>query len=303
MWDKAYEVFSRLEEERYQKMSGTSGRHGPRVRADARIDLSNYVNFQYTGPVYMGSRDELLTVIYDTGSDWLALDTDFCSTCIQPVFNTSQSATYANESDSIINQQYGSADLYAVSASDSISVDNTPSTRLASFNFLAVSSQRGIQESFDGILGMSRQMSLPEENFQTGPLLVDKLKTAGLITQEQASFYITDYTAQSFCDLGAYNAANIRDGDASKIVWLPQKPNVLFWYSAISGVLYDSPEKKRMPGTGYTSQIRFDAAPAIFDTGTSLIYVPSSVGDDFMYRLTFGKKYIYTSGMFQINCD
>lgn len=42
----------------------------------------------------MGSENELLNVIYDTGSDWLVLDTDFCSTCYQPVFNTSNSTTY-----------------------------------------------------------------------------------------------------------------------------------------------------------------------------------------------------------------
>jgi hypothetical protein len=43
---------------------------------------------------------------------------------------------------------------------------------------------------------------------------------------------------------------------------------------------------------GFTSKIKIDHMPAIFDTGTSLIYVPKSYGDDFMYRLLFGKKYI-----------
>lgn len=143
--------------------------------------------------------------------------------------------------------------MYTVSATDAVSLDNTASTRLSSFNFLAISSQVGIQESFDGILGMSRQMVLPEQNFETGPLLVEQLKIAGLITREQVSFYITDFTAQSFCDLGAYDAANIKNGDTSKIVWLPQPSNVIFWYSFINGVLYDSPETTRMAGVGYTS--------------------------------------------------
>lgn len=58
-----------------------------------------------------------------------------------------------------------------------------------------------------------------------------------------------------------------------------------------------------MSKMGYTSHIKIDKMPAIFDTGTSLIYVPSSQGDDFMYRLLFGKKYIQTNGMFQIDCD
>jgi hypothetical protein len=59
MFDKAYEVFAKLEEERYEREIAAKGgkRHnrGPIVRADKRIDISNYINFQYTGPVFMGS--------------------------------------------------------------------------------------------------------------------------------------------------------------------------------------------------------------------------------------------------------
>ena len=96
MFDKAYDVFSRLEEKRIKEKLAENGQHhhGPIVTVDKRIDISNYINFQYTGPVYMGSQNEKLTVIYDTGSDWLALDTDFCATCVQPVYNTSNSTTY-----------------------------------------------------------------------------------------------------------------------------------------------------------------------------------------------------------------
>lgn len=104
----------------------------------------------------MGSQNEKLTVIYDTGSDWLVVDTDFCPTCHQPVFKTAQSSTYANVSNTIINQVYGSANLYGVSATDSVSPTPYVSTRLSSFNFLAMTAHVGIQETFDGILGMCR---------------------------------------------------------------------------------------------------------------------------------------------------
>jgi len=30
----------------------------------------------------MGSEGKVLDVIYDTGSDWLVLDTDFCDNCL-----------------------------------------------------------------------------------------------------------------------------------------------------------------------------------------------------------------------------
>ena len=51
-------MFAKLEEERYEREIAAKGgkRHnrGPIVRADKRIDISNYINFQYTGPVFMG---------------------------------------------------------------------------------------------------------------------------------------------------------------------------------------------------------------------------------------------------------
>jgi len=99
MWDNTFQLFSALEEKR----QGPSPGHGPRVRADKRVDISNYLNMQYTGPVFVGSQTEQMVVIYDTGSDWLAFDTDYCSNCIQPVYNASQSTTYVNVSTDTIN--------------------------------------------------------------------------------------------------------------------------------------------------------------------------------------------------------
>jgi hypothetical protein len=51
----------------------------------------------------MGSKNQLLDVIYDTGSDWLVLDTDFCSDCHLPVFNTRNSDTYRIVSGELMN--------------------------------------------------------------------------------------------------------------------------------------------------------------------------------------------------------
>jgi hypothetical protein len=42
----------------------------------------------------------------------------------------------------------------------------------------------GIQDTFDGILGLSRQMVLPDLDFENGPLLIEKMKDAGLIARE-----------------------------------------------------------------------------------------------------------------------
>lgn len=93
----------------------------PVVKADARVDITNYLNLQYVGPLYMGSANQKVNVIWDTGSDWLVLDTDFCTNCIQPVFNTASSTSFTKLNTYVIQQVYGSASLYGYRATDTAS--------------------------------------------------------------------------------------------------------------------------------------------------------------------------------------
>lgn len=75
--------------------------HGPPVESDMKVDVSNYVNLQLIGPLYSGTPQQSLKVVYDTGSDWLTLETDFCNDCNWPYFITAKSNTYKNTSNSL----------------------------------------------------------------------------------------------------------------------------------------------------------------------------------------------------------
>lgn len=69
----------------------------PIVETTTQVNVDNYLNLQYTGPVYMGSGLEKIDVIYDTGSHWLAIDTDLCANCTAldgTYFNTAASTTF-----------------------------------------------------------------------------------------------------------------------------------------------------------------------------------------------------------------
>lgn len=94
----------------------------PKVGGDTYVDITNYMNLQYTGPVIMGSSKKVLDVIYDTGSDWLVLDTDFCESCHDPVYDTKSSSDYKRVSRQKMTQEYGSASIVGYNATDSISV-------------------------------------------------------------------------------------------------------------------------------------------------------------------------------------
>ena len=45
------------------------------------IPITNYWNIQYYGPIYIGSSQEKMTVIYDTGSNLLWLPSPVCTNC------------------------------------------------------------------------------------------------------------------------------------------------------------------------------------------------------------------------------
>ena len=60
-----------------------------------------------------------MTVIFDTGSDWLIIDSDLCSNCIDPVFHTSLSTTFnLPDNEKIISLVYGSANATGFNATD-----------------------------------------------------------------------------------------------------------------------------------------------------------------------------------------
>jgi hypothetical protein len=110
----------------------------------------------------MGSRRQQLDVIYDTGSDWLVLDTDYCTDCHLPVFATKKSTTYRVVDGDLMYQEYGSASVTGYNSTDYISVvqtngwSKTSDCQILAFPFFGLKNQIGIEESFDGILGLSR---------------------------------------------------------------------------------------------------------------------------------------------------
>ena len=73
--------------------------------------LNNSLNLFYHGSLWVGSGREQLELIFDTGSDWLVLETDFCESCIAPVFQSGLSTTYSILEPKIYSREYGSASI------------------------------------------------------------------------------------------------------------------------------------------------------------------------------------------------
>lgn len=152
-------------------------------------------------------------------------------------------------------------------------------------------------ESIDGILGMSRSMY--SVNYTSGPLYFEALYNTSMITDKLFSFYMTLDDEETYADIGYMDESAFRGGssEAAGLVWIqmPEDVEILFWYAFSSALRFGDSDE----ADAYT----FDEyIPSIFDTGTSLVLVPSVIAPDFFGRLLKGQRYVMINGMYQFSC-
>ena len=138
------------------------------------------------------------------------------------------------------------------------------------------------------------------------PLFLEQAKLASKISNEIVAFSMSRTSTQSFADIGAINNAGIKDSDASNIVYLNVKATIpYFWaLSKVQAIKIGDSEKTTQ---GFTAEYNLAGyeEPAIVDTGTSLIYAPSGLGEELVQRLARGSQYLFdpTSGLTVVSCD
>jgi len=73
----------------------------------------------------MGTASGGFNVVYDTGSDWLVIETSTCSNCVGFLYVTSSSTAYSAVPNSTGERLYGSASLTGFEAIDKVCLTNT----------------------------------------------------------------------------------------------------------------------------------------------------------------------------------
>ena len=53
----------------------------------ATLVLENAFDYSYAGEIFVGSKGQSLKVVYDTGSDWLCLESSDCAKCEAEKYN------------------------------------------------------------------------------------------------------------------------------------------------------------------------------------------------------------------------
>ncbi|CAD8145392.1 unnamed protein product [Paramecium octaurelia] len=124
--------------------------------------LSNYGNVQYYGPIQMGTPNQQLSVIFDTGSPYLWVPSDKCTLLkchLSKRFYTQKSTTYKNysQSDEI---EYASGSCKGFWGSDYVQLLGDSNTRVLT-NILFTYYDSGFDAvQSDGLLGLSNEKEI-----------------------------------------------------------------------------------------------------------------------------------------------
>ena len=157
----------------------------------------------WTGEIYMGKLS-LMDVVFDTGSDWLVVEGATCTNCQGNTYDPTWSADSVKVDQTTTKREYGSASLSGNVYQDTVCI--LLSTCVQDYEYFLISSQKGIVEPIDGILGLSRDdpLILAEEGTQQkyADLYVRAMVRQGLITEPTFSFFFQRKGYVSYMDFG-----------------------------------------------------------------------------------------------------
>lgn len=115
----------------------------------------NHYNLYYTASVYMGSTlEEVTSIVFDTGSSWLVMETIDCTDCISTYDYSANTVTYNELPDTDMTQSY--ADGTSISgtvAIDWVCLQSDTDTCVTDFPWMNVQ-EIGLGDDLNGIMGM-----------------------------------------------------------------------------------------------------------------------------------------------------
>jgi hypothetical protein len=94
------------------------------LKAAFKVELNGgTLGFTFVGPIQMGTSGVRMDVIYDTGSDWLAVEGSTCTTCEGDKYDGT--ATGTKLSSIISTRNYGSVRLTGYTYKDRVCIANS----------------------------------------------------------------------------------------------------------------------------------------------------------------------------------
>lgn len=185
---------------------------------------------------------------------------------------------------------YGSATLYCYESTDNVYLDDRKSVGVDAFPFMLIYSGTGL-DPFSGIMGFSRDY--PFNGKAAAPRYYDYLAGTGAVPSNIFSLYISDTSDLSILQFGGSDI-DVYSSDPGEAVTL-NLDDSYYWTISVEnyaiGATYNS-------GSVTTSNHK-----ALFDSGTSLAYLPTSLAPSILSTVLEGTDYDYYAGIYYVDCD
>ena len=155
-------------------------------------------------------------MVYDTGSDWLCLESVECEAGNGPKFDFKASTSFKQQGTKDSVREYGSAVLRGKEVTDLACIvpfdeddlaKGTPPFCKENFEWFMVSKMQGLNEKYSGVCGLARSKFKPERSERKeGPLLIKQIAQDGNLAANLFSFYMDadrrEDLLPSFIDFG-----------------------------------------------------------------------------------------------------
>lgn len=238
--------------------------------------LANFKNSQYVGQIFIGSNQQPLNVVFDTGSHFLVVPNASLVNHFGNVYDCNSSRTCVPHEDQQITLKYGSGNGYGYVAEDQIGFGAGVVAK--NTTFVLSTALDGLPSEFhaDGILGLRTIKELgsyhvypnKETICATNYSIIDNLYTAGVIKRRQFSFFLNNIDRDPSEQLGA---------DFTLGGYNHKYANSDFTFLKVVHGNYWAVQTKGLNVGGVDIQLPDMGIKAIVDTGTSVITIPKQI--------------------------
>uniref|UniRef100_A0A2K5DCK0 Peptidase A1 domain-containing protein n=1 Tax=Aotus nancymaae TaxID=37293 RepID=A0A2K5DCK0_AOTNA len=220
----------------------------------ASESLTNYLDCQYFGKIYIETPPQEFTVVFDTGSSDLWVPSVYCNKNHHR-FDPSKSSTFQNM-DKSLSIQYGTGNMQGLLGYDTVTVSNIVDPHQT----VGLSTQEPgdifTYSEFDGILGLAYPSLASEYSVP----VFDNMMDRHLVAQDLFSVYMSRNDQGSMLTLGAIDPSYY----TGSLHWIPVTVQE-YWQFTVDSVTVDGVVVACDGG-----------CQAILDTGTSMLVGPSS---------------------------
>jgi cathepsin D len=176
-------LFSRKAQRKFLDDDDTT----PASKSSGDIPLKNFRNTQYTGEISIGTSDNTFSVIFDTGSSNMWINSDQCSDlgCVNhKQFESEESSSYT-ETGFDIAVEFGTGQLQGIFGQDTVFIGGI---QVDKQDFALITAEQGqvfVMSKFDGIVGLAFPQ-MAAYNFNP---IFENIKAQGRLKRNIFSFY------------------------------------------------------------------------------------------------------------------